>query len=194
MIKAIIFDCFGVLVGQGFAETYRQAGGNPSKDKIFIEEMLGSANLGLITHEDMRRMVADRLGISNKEWVAVLQRSEQPKSALFVFASKLKAQGYKLAVLSNANTGTLQRKMSPEQLGVFDELIVSAEVGMLKPDRGIYLLAAERLGVAPEECVFTDDSKEYAKAAEDAGMRSIWFEDTEQFKTQLEKLLADTNN
>lgn len=194
MIKAIIFDCFGVLVGQGFAETYRQAGGDPIKDRAFIEEMLGSANLGIISYEDMRKMVAGQLGISREAWIENIKRSERPKPDLLTLAAKLKDEGYKLAILSNANKGTLQRKMTKEQLAVFDELIVSAEVGMLKPDEGIYLLAAERLAVSPDECVFIDDSEEYAKAATSVGMKAIVFYGVEQFKAELERLLADTDH
>jgi epoxide hydrolase-like predicted phosphatase len=194
MIKAVIFDFFGVLVGQGFSETYRQAGGDPVKDRLFIEDMLGAANRGIISSEEMRQMIIRQLGITYEAWVDALGRSEKPNPALLAYAIELQDRGYKLAILSNANKGTLQRKMTKQQLDIFDELVVSAEVGTIKPDREIYLLAAERLGVQPKECVFTDDIKDYVEAARVAGMKAFLFEDTKRFQDELEQLLADTDN
>ena len=43
---------------------------------------------------------------------------------------------------------------------LFDAVVISAEVGLHKPQPEIYLLAAERLGVEPAECVFVDDLRE----------------------------------
>ncbi len=65
-----------------------------------------------------------------------------------------------------------------ERLGIhelFDAVVCSAEVGMAKPDPAIYRLAAERLGLPPEACVFVDDSEANVRAAEQVGMRGIFF-------------------
>ncbi|HSX45779.1 MAG TPA: HAD family phosphatase [Candidatus Saccharimonadia bacterium] len=191
MIRAVIFDCFGVLVGKGFEHTYRLGGGDPVKDRDFIEEMLGRANFGQVTDDDFRDTMAQKLGITREAWREVVQKAELPDLELLAYIKGLRGK-YKTAILSNANTGVLGRKIGQELLeSCFDEVIVSADINMAKPDPRIYGLTAERLGVQPDECVFVDDNEGHLEPARELGMKTVLFRDSEQAKTELEKLLAD---
>jgi putative hydrolase of the HAD superfamily len=83
---------------------------------------------------------------------------------------------YRLAVLSNADI-TLEDRMR-DGLNIhhlFDTVVCSAVVGMAKPDRAVYGLAAERLGLPPDECVFIDDFEHNVKAAQEVGMLGVHF-------------------
>ncbi len=83
---------------------------------------------------------------------------------------------YKTAVLSNADHTLAERfRSAPGVWELFDAFVCSADVGMAKPDARIYALAAERLGLAPEECVFIDDLDRNVDAARAAGMQAIHF-------------------
>ena len=189
MIKAVIFDCFGVLVGQGFDATYRQAGGNPDIDRAFIKDLLGATNMGIITPEQMNERVCVQLGISAEAWTNAVLQTQQPDQQLLDFAKALKPT-YAIGILSNANIGTLGRKFAPEQLTIFDAIVVSADVGMIKPDPEIYRLVAERLGVMPNECVFTDDNNDFCDAARAVGMQAIHYRHFLQFSEELDTLLT----
>ncbi len=189
MIKGIIFDCFGVLVGSGFKDIYRQAGGDLAKDSKFLDAVLATANQGRMSSRDMHQKVADRIGLTYNAWYEEVRMGELPNEELLAYIKELKL-GHKIAILSNANVGTLQRKFNPTQLALFDALVVSAEVGMMKPNAEIYKLTAERLNVLPSECVFTDDSEEYVKAAQAIGMQAIHYRDLVQFKNDLEEILS----
>lgn len=191
MIQAIIFDCFGVLVGQGFDTTWRRAGGDPVRDREFITDMLGAANLGIVSSTEMQSRVCARLGITPAQWQEAVAQTQAPDTELLDYIASLKPH-YKVAILSNANIGTLERKFSPEQLELFDTVVVSAEVGLIKPDRRIYELAAERLGVNASACLFTDDSEYYCQAARDAGMQAIHYQSFEQFRRDLGMVLNHT--
>jgi putative hydrolase of the HAD superfamily len=57
--------------------------------------------------------------------------------------------------------------------GMFDAVVISAEVGMRKPERRIFLHAAELLGLEPRECIFIDDIEANITAAEDVGLRGV---------------------
>jgi putative hydrolase of the HAD superfamily len=57
----------------------------------------------------------------------------------------------------------------------FDDVISSADVGLAKPDHAIYRLAAERLGLPVEECLFIDDTERNVVAAREVGMAAIHF-------------------
>lgn len=190
MIKAIVFDCYGVLAGQSFWDTYRAAGGDPVKDREFIHEMLGRANAALISNTDFAAAIADRIGISTEEWLAATVRTQSPNEPLFAYITSVLKPIYKIGLLSNANVGSVERRLSPEQLALFDAFVVSGEVGCMKPDREIFQIVADRLGITFDEMVFVDDLKQFTGAAESYGIRSIQYRDLEDLKHQLERLLA----
>lgn len=189
MIKALIFDCFGVLVGRGFDETYRLAGGDPSKDADFITDVLGEANMGVITPQQMRDRITRKLKIESSVWEAAVRQAEQLNTELLEYISTLKGT-YKLAILSNANVGTLKRIFTAEQLGIFDSVVVSAEVHMVKPQPEIYEYTADSLNVLPDECVFIDDIKEYVRGASAKGMKTLLYKDFSLLKQELEPILS----
>lgn len=83
---------------------------------------------------------------------------------------------YRTAILSNADS-TLEERIR-DGLGIahlFDTLICSADVGIAKPDHSIYRLAAERLDLPPEECLFIDDLEGNVTAAREVGMTAVHY-------------------
>lgn len=76
-------------------------------------------------------------------------------------------------------------------LDIFDEVIISAEVGLMKPDRRIYELAAQKFNISLQEAVFIDDLSVNVKAAQEAGMNSFQFRSTTQTINELQRLLKE---
>jgi putative hydrolase of the HAD superfamily len=190
MVKAIIFDCFGVLIGKGFEYTYRLAGGDPVRDRMFIEHTLIKANLGLISDTDFRESMAHKVGITSDAWSKAVKNAELLNTDLLVYIEKLRDK-YKTAILSNANVGVLERKIGKDWLQkVFDEIVVSAEVGMAKPDPRIYRLVCENLGVEINECLYIDDRKSFIDEARQLGMEVLLYDNFVQFKLNMNKLLS----
>ena len=109
MIKAIVFDCFGVLVGKGFWGVYDAAGGDSVKDCDFIEWILRKANAGTISNEEFRASIANKIGIGVNDYHQVVEREEQPNLALFNYINAELKHKYKMALLSNANRGVIER-------------------------------------------------------------------------------------
>lgn len=98
---------------------------------------------------------------------------------------------YLIAILSNADL-TLEDRIR-NGLGIeklFDTIISSAVVGMAKPDHAIYRLAAERLSLPTEECVFIDDTEGNVEAARAVGMAGVHYREHEgdDLKAQLAEL------
>ncbi len=100
---------------------------------------------------------------------------------------KAKQHGLKTALLSNAD-GWWQPPAAFD--GLFDVAILSGEVGLAKPDIGIYLLTATELGVEPQECVFVDDLAINIRGAAEAGMVGVHHRSTRATLEELEILLA----
>jgi len=97
-------------------------------------------------------------------------------------------RNYKLVVLSNTDTmrfGFIKKKF-PEIL-VFDEYVLSFEVGFMKPHPHIYKEALKRAGFPAKECVFIDDREENIEAAAKLGINGIHLEP----QTYLEAILKE---
>lgn len=74
--------------------------------------------------------------------------------------------------------------------GLFDEVICSAEVGLVKPDLAVYRESARRFDVSPADCFFTDDTLDNVLAARQAGIDAELFTDAASLATRLERRLS----
>jgi putative hydrolase of the HAD superfamily len=111
-----------------------------------------------------------------------------PDEAMLDAVRELRKDGVKTALVSNSWGGADYPRHIFGDL--FDAVIVSGEVGLRKPDREIYLLAAEQLGVDPERCVFVDDFRVNVEGASAVGMRGILHSDTTATIEELKELFA----
>lgn len=96
--------------------------------------------------------------------------------------------GVRTALLSNS----WGLQYYPQELlaDLFDEIFISGEVGLRKPEEEIYVLAARGLGLEPPECVFVDDVGINLETAERLGMRTLLHEDPDRTIFLLEDLLG----
>jgi epoxide hydrolase-like predicted phosphatase len=98
---------------------------------------------------------------------------------------RAKAQGIRTALLSNS-WGLGYDRAGWDSL--FDEVVISGEVGLRKPEPEIYLLVAGRLGARPDECVFVDDLPANVHGAVATGMVGIHHTNLDQTISELEIL------
>jgi epoxide hydrolase-like predicted phosphatase len=105
---------------------------------------------------------------------------------LLAAARTAKRQGVRTAILSNAD-GLWAPPMAWQD--VFDVVVTSGEVGYAKPDRRIYLVVAERLGLEPAHCVFVDDLAVNVRGAAAVGMVGVHHRTVDATMNELEVLL-----
>lgn len=103
----------------------------------------------------------------------------------------LRGRGVKTALLSNSWGNHYPRELWAE---LFDATVISAEVGMRKPDEAIFRHALELIGLAPEECVFIDDIDHNVKAAEALGMLGLHHTDPVETLARLDELWPLSSN
>lgn len=187
-MKAIIFDCFGVLVGTGFWAVYQSLGGDLVKDEEFIDECLKKADLGSISSMELSMTMSKRLKIPLATYDAAFKSDEIPNEEMFDFIRSELSPKYKLALVSNATGYSVRSKIPTHNLELFDEVFISEEVGLLKPDSKLFELALDKLGVKPEETVFVDDHEKYIQGADALGIHTILFVGIDDLKTKLANL------
>ena len=103
-----------------------------------------------------------------------------PNEPVHAILRELKRLGYPLFLGSNTNELHARhfRRQFEAILGLFDGLILSYEVGRIKPDSGFFGACAAVAGRPPRECVFIDDLVENVEAARSAGMIGLVYRDT----------------
>jgi epoxide hydrolase-like predicted phosphatase len=188
MIKAIIFDCFGVLVTSSyepFKAQYLQ--NDPDLIKKFMQ-VENRSSRGEISLEQAEIEFAEIAGVSFQETSSFLQDNPRNVLLLRYIHQELKGR-YKIAMLSNIADDRIHELFIENDIELFDDMVLSYQVGLAKPDRQIYELAAERLMLKPEECVFVDDNSYYCDGARHAGMSTVLYDNFKQMKSELEKLL-----
>lgn len=186
-VKAIIFDCFGVLTSEGWIP-FRQRHFKGDVAKEFAQKMMQRLVTGRIQTGEFVTTIAEKGDLEEHEVRASLSGS-MPDIELFKWIGKHKSQ-YKIGMLSNAGSDMLHTLFTPEQRALFDDVVLSYQVGVAKPNPEVYLLAAKRLGVRPEECVFVDDKEQFCHAARNVGMKAVRYTEYEDFETVVAIILS----
>jgi putative hydrolase of the HAD superfamily len=117
--------------------------------------------------------------------------SLDPNAELIEYMRTLRARGYRMAICTNNVREWEQRwraKLPVDE--IFDVVVDSAQVGVRKPEREIYAITVERLGVEPAAALLVDDVELNCDAAREFGMSAVWFRDNEQAIADIEAALA----
>lgn len=196
-IKAVFFDFGGVIQRTEFQAPRQQLAQRFGMEYddidniVFNSPTAKQATVGELAVEKHWDAVAKRLKVSKNEIAAVESEffaGDVIDHSIVEYLRSLRPR-YKTGLISNAWSdmrGYLVRQKLDE---VFDTLIISAEVGVAKPEAKIYLLALEQAQVEPEAAVFVDDVPANIEACEALGMQGILFRDPLKAMNELKKLL-----
>jgi epoxide hydrolase-like predicted phosphatase len=198
-IRAVFVDFGGVIMrtedkgprarqAERLGMTYRDL-----EKIVFESESSQRASTGEITEEAHWQAVAGALNVSRQEADKIIEAffsGDRADKTLLDLLRSLRPER-KVGLISNAWSGLRAFITKQKFEDVFDEMIVSAEVGLVKPDPRIYRLALEKLGTQPEESVFLDDVLVNVEAARSVGMSAIQFTQPEKALEELKKLLSN---
>ena len=196
-IRAVFFDFGGVIMRteyqsprQKLAERFNMDYDEIDK-AVFGSESARRASLGEITEE--------------KHWAEIAKRFKQPASQMQAFrdmffggdvidrslVAEIQSMRGKFhtGLISNAWSGLREFITKEKVISVFDTVVISAEVGIVKPSAGIYEIALKQAKVKATEAVFVDDMPVNIEACEKVGMKGILFRDPQESMDRLKRLL-----
>ncbi len=191
MIKAVIFDCFGVLTTDGWLPFKRKYFSNDPTLETEATDLNKRTDAGLATYDDFVQGIARLAHVSEGEATKAIENNVTDDDLLDFIEHSIKPH-YKVGMLSNAGDNWLPKLFSKKQISLFDAVALSYETGFVKPDPQAYRVICERLGLEPENCVFIDDQERYCLAAKEQGMKAIWYQSFEQFKSEINPFIGIT--
>ena len=198
-LRAVFVDFGGVLLrteDQGPRLRLAERLGVPAgqlERLVFESRSSLQASTGEITEEAHWQSVGDALGISRQETellTAEFFAGDRLNTDLVEFLRGLRPQ-CRVGLISNAWSGLRDYITRNQFADVFDEMVISAEVGLVKPDPRIYRLALERMNVPPEASLFLDDMPANVQAALSIGMHALQFVQPAETLAELKRLLSD---
>jgi putative hydrolase of the HAD superfamily len=175
-------------LGKAMAAIGARHGTNPlfelETGRLSEREFLGQ--LGVQLSEQLSRTI-DMDGFGER-YFAHLEANEP----MIEYMRELGGRGYKLAICTNnvREWAERWRAMLPVD-EIFDIVVDSAFVGTRKPERRIYELTLEALGVDAGSALLIDDIEANCDGAREAGLRAVWFRSTEQAIADTEATLAE---
>jgi len=179
MIKAIVFDCFGVLAEDGWLPFKRQYIGEDGALADAVADLGKQNEYGLLSNHEYFHAVAELIGVEEQLFRSAVGK-RVPNEPLFDFISTELKPNYKIGLLSNANFDVLHNLFNEQQAAVLDASVLSYETQLVKPDPKMFALIAQKLQVELDECLFIDDVERYALDAEALGMQSVVYKNLEQ--------------
>lgn len=188
MIKAIVFDCFGVLTTEGwFALLKKYFVYAPDKLRQ-AQDLLKQFDRGSITHTMFIQQLSDLAKIKPEQVSKYVYNNVANEELFDYIAQKLKPR-YKIGMLSNAGGDWLNELFTPRQAALFDAVVLSYQTSYMKPEPEIYQLICEKLGVKSHETVFVDDVERHVSGGAAIGMHAVWYKNFSQMQKELEALL-----
>jgi putative hydrolase of the HAD superfamily len=157
-----------------------------------FQPLMNQFECGAIGPEDFARKVMASVGLnlSYAEFVIAWQDIFWLNESIAQLIELLSARGYKLLLGSNTNilhAAHFRRQFAPT-LNQLDHLIVSYEVGAMKPDRRFYDACVAAAGVPAASCVFIDDLNENVDGARQAGLTGLHYVGTPALISDLRRL------
>ena len=188
-IRAVVFDIGGVLeitpptgwVQRWEAYLHLQAGELDER----LMDVWRDGSFGIIAEEDVKKRIGEIMKFDRTHVEALMEDLwEEYLGTLNVeladYFASLRPR-YRTAMLSNSFAGARQQEQERYHFAeLCDLLIYSHEEGVAKPERRIFELACDRLGVQPEEMIFVDDVEVNVAAAREFGIQAILFRETKE--------------
>ena len=196
-IKAIIFDFGGVLLQWDPHQLYRRYFNQPQKIDQFLAEINFSSwnaeqdrgrpfEIGVAELSSQFPQYAHLIRAYYDHWEDSVVG---PIAGTVEILRELKRAGYSLYGLSNWSAETYPRiRHQYDFFNLFDEIILSGKVKLIKPDPAIFNLTLKKINRPVSECLLIDDSDANIIAAKKLGFATIQFQSPKQLRTELLQL------
>ena len=196
MIQSIVFDWGGVLIEDPSLKMLEYCAKvlQVSRQEFFqiYEKFIPDFQRGTLSEHMLWESICSELRIKQPTlsslWETAFRQAYVENKEIFLLASTLKKNGYRIGLLSNTEVPAM-RFFHEQQYSMFDVTVFSCVEGTRKPEERMYQILLQRLEVQPEEVLFIDDNEEYIHGAERLRINTILFKNHRQLRKELSSFL-----
>lgn len=189
-IEAVIFDMDGVIFDtervylEDWIKVFKQYGYDMKKE-IYVSVMgTGRKNVKRVFIKEFGEElpIEEMYIIKDKLLVEAIENNKIPlKLGAIELLDFLRENGYKIALATSAKRDRMEKQLNGANIKEkFDTLVCGDDVERAKPNPDIFLKAANKLGVSPENCIVVEDSCAGIEAAHNAKMMGLHVEDLKE--------------
>jgi 2-haloacid dehalogenase len=197
-VDTVLFDLGAVLIDWNPRYLYRPLfnGDEKAMERFLAEIVPPEWNHQIDAGKPFSEAVAERItahpahaeliSLWKDDWIKMLR---EPIAESVVILSELRQKGHRLYALTNWSAETFPvARAKFDFLDWFEDIVVSGEVKLAKPDPRVFALTIERCRLDPARTVFIDDSPHNVEAGRNAGLHALHFTGPQQLRTELVRL------
>lgn len=195
--RGLLVDFGGVLTSDVFASFAAFCDAEELERDVVRELLLSDERargllfeleIGVLAESEFEPRFAALLGVAPTGLIDRMFAGMEPDETMLAAVRTARRAGVRTGLISNSwGHGRYDRSQFPE---LFDGVVISGEVGMRKPDPGIYELGARALDLPPSACAFVDDLPGNLKPARELGMATVLHRNAGETVAELEELLG----
>lgn len=205
-MKNIIFDYGNVLKSFEKEKVVSKFTDKKEEQEFLLNKVIhspewgeyGLIDTGYLTHEQIINTINDRSNNKYKDLVTNFMKNYYKymyfQEELLDIIKELKKQGYKIYLLSNTNEFMYEKNLNQVEY-LFDGIVLSYKVHLLKPYEAIYKYLLDTYNLNPKESLFIDDREDNIKTANSLGIngRKVEPDNAEDVKRVLReyKIIGD---
>lgn len=186
-MKVIYFDFFGVISTPAYMTVVKE-NLPPSAWEGWLQR-LDVLDAGKTTEDALVLELSTQLALSPSETWERIKNAPRLNDRLLEYIEKELIDSYQLGLLTNATRSLIDRILGTH-IRLFSVEIVSADIGLIKPDPRIFDYAITQANVPAEDILFIDDNPTNIAIAKTKGMKGITYTGFSQFVTELATISA----
>jgi putative hydrolase of the HAD superfamily len=197
IVKAVLFDFGGVIAEEGFKSGLeamaRKQGQDPYRFFIMARDLIYSTGylLGLCNEAAYWEALRQESGIKadDAEWHREILERFLVRPSMIHLVQDLKQMGCFVGILSDQTDWLEELDLKYHFYRYFDQVFNSFRLHKSKKDPSWFTEICSVIGFAPQEVLFIDDNADNIQRAAAMGLRTIYFQDMEQFRQELHQVL-----
>ncbi len=190
-IKGIVFDFYGLFVIDSDRLLIERAEKVNPQLADELRDIMKQYDYGVVDYNYMVDSFRIKLGLSHEEIMDYFRSHKHLDTRLVELVHSLRQRGFKVGLLTNTGKEGIERYIDEQHLlQIFDDVVLSFEIGLIKPNPEIFTTTVRRLGVEAHTALMIDDRPENLDGARQAGLATLLFHNFDQCIADLAHILA----